>query len=284
MRIFLLLIVLLMMPDLAIAKPKATPKILIPAIPPVVVTYDVYVGGVHLMSADVYFEENAAHYRSRVLGHSIGIWYKLFPWDTILKVEGKIRGDKFVPSEFYTRDVWGHKARTTWLHFQRNGDVKPDFDPPNTDKNRELISFDQRRGSLDPITGLLQLLANVAVHQSCDVTVPIFEGRRRFDITGIDVGHEEIDEEDYSAFKGDARTCDAEFTMVAGEWKDRAPDRFWTRNEHEQGREPFHIWLGSLNNVLPEMPVRLESGSVWGLIVMHLSAWHYATSEEKRYK
>ena len=28
------------------------------------------------------------------------------------------------------------------------------------------------------------------------------------------------------------------------------------------------------------MPVRLESGSVWGIIVMHLSAWHYATPEE----
>jgi hypothetical protein len=31
------------------------------------------------------------------------------------------------------------------------------------------------------------------------------------------------------------------------------------------------------------MAVRLESGSVWGLIVMHLSAWHYATPDEMKY-
>lgn len=282
-RFFLTVILLGLMPGLALAKPKSAPKVLIPPVPPVVVTYDVYVGGVHLMTANVSFEERATNYRARVLGKSVGIWYKLFPWDTELKVTGKIRKDQFVPSEFYTRDVWGHKARATWLHFQKNGDVKPAFDPPNTDKNREEITFQQRRGSLDPVTGLLQLLAHVAVHNSCAVTVPIFEGRRRFDITGIDVGTEDVDEGDYSAFKGTARTCDTEFNMVAGEWKDRAPDRFWTRDKGEQGREPFHIWLGSLAPGLPEMAVRLESGSVWGLIVMHLSAWHYATPDEMKY-
>ena len=284
MRVLLLLVVFLTLPYSAMAKPKTVAKSLIPAIPPIVVTYDVYVGGVHLMTADVFFEQKATRYRARVLGKTAGIWYKIIPWDTELKVDGAIRRDKFVPHEFFTRDVWGHKPRVTWLHFQKNGDVKPDFDPPNTDTNREIVGPALRRGSLDPVTGLLQLLANVAVHQSCETTVPVFEGKRRFDITGIDVGHEDIDEGDYSAFKGTARTCDAEFKMVAGEWNDRKPDHFWSRNDKEQGRDPFHIWLGSLAKGLPEMAVRLESGSVWGLIVMHLSSWHYATPEEKGYK
>jgi len=280
-RILLLILVLCAFAHPALAKP--TPKILIPAIPPLAATYDVYVGGIHLMTANVVFQEQAARYRARVTGHTYGIWYKLVPWNTELKVEGKMRDDRFVPAEFYTQDVWWHKPRTTWLHFQKDGDIKTDFDPPNTDKNRESIGPDQRRGSLDPITGLLQLLAHVAIYKNCNVTVPIFEGRRRFDITGTDAGSEIIDEEDYSAFKGEARACDAAFTMVAGEWKDRPPDRFWTRDSGESGREPFHIWLGSMGDGLPELPVRLESGSVWGLIIMHLSAWHYATGDETKY-
>jgi hypothetical protein len=282
MRLILLALLLALSPGLACAKTRHAPEpeMLIPPIPPVVVTYNVYVGGINLMSADIAFVEQASRYRARVLGHTAGIWYKFFPWNTELKVEGKIREDQFVPTEFFTRDVWNEKPKSTWLHFQKNGDVKPAFDPPNDDKNRELITLEQRRGSLDPVTGLLQLLAHVAVYNSCATTVPIFEGKRRFDITGVDVGHEEIDEEGYSAFNGTARTCDADFTMVAGEWKDRAPDRFWKRDKDEDGREPFHIWLGTLAPDLPEMAVRLESGSVWGLIVMHLSAWHYATPEE----
>ena len=279
---FLLLIALLVV-TLHPALAAPAPKILIPSVPPLAVTYDVYVGGIHLMTADVVFQEQAAGYRVRVLGHTYGLWYKLIPWNTELKVEGTIREDRFVPAEFYTRDVWWHKPRTTWLHFKEDGDIKPDFDPPNNDKNREAISLEQRRGSLDPISGLLQLLAHVTVHKSCAVTVPIFEGRRRFDITGIDAGTETIDDSDYSSFSGEARACDAQFNMVAGEWKDRPPDRFWVRNSGETGREPFHIWLGSLAPGLPEMPVRLESGSVWGLIIMHLSSWHYATPEELNY-
>jgi hypothetical protein len=282
-RLIFLVLLLAFAPGLALAKSAREPKMLIPVLPPVVVTYDVYVGGIHLMSADVTFEERAARYRARVLGKTVGIWYRFFPWNTELKVEGKIRGDRFMPSEFYTHDVWGHKARTTWLHFQKNGDVKPAFDPPNTDKNREEVTFEMRRGSLDPITGLLQLLAHAAVYKNCATTVPIFEGRRRFDITGIDVGTETVDEADYSAYTGEARTCDAEFNMVAGEWNDRIRDRFWARNDKESGREPFHIWLGMLAPNLPELPVRLESGSVWGDIVMHLSAWHYASPEEIHY-
>ena len=284
MRFTKLIVFLLFVPSLAFAKPAAPQAQAIPMIQPITVTYNVYVGGVHLMSADVTFEERAGRYRARVTGKTAGIWYKLFPWDTELKVNGAIRKDRFVPAEFYTHDVWGHKAKSVWLHFQKNGDVKTAFDPPADNKKQEPVTAEQRRGSLDPISGLLQLLAHVAVHDDCDVTVPIFEGHRRFDITGMDVGHEEIDEEDYGAFKGDARTCDAAFNMVSGEWIDRPPDRFWTRGANETGREPFHIWLGSLAEGLPEMPVRLESGSVWGLIIMHLSDWHYATPAETSYK
>ncbi len=279
----LIIALLVVLPNDVTAKTKTVPAVLIPAIAPVTVTYDVYVGGVHLMTADVTIDEGKGRYRAQVLGKTVGIWYSLFPWNTELKVNGSIRKDQFVPTEFFTRDVWNHKPRTTWLHFQKNGDVKPEFDPPNTDKNREQVGFDLRKGSLDPITGMLQLLAHVAVHNSCAVTVPVFEGKRRFNITGIDVGNETLDEGDYGAFHGNARTCDAEFTMVAGEWKDRAPDRFWKRNDKEDGREPFHIWLGAVGPNLPEMAVRLESGSVWGLIIMHLSAWHYATADELKF-
>jgi hypothetical protein len=278
---FLIIALLTAASGAALARPA--PKTLIPAVPPLVVTYDVYVGGVHLMTADVLFQQQAARYRARVLGKTYGIWYKIFPWNTELKVEGKIKQDRFVPSEFYTHDVWGKKPRTTWLHFQKNGDVKPDFDPPNTDQNREDVTLEQRRGSLDPITGLLQLLAHVAIHKDCAVSVPVFDGKRRFDIVGADAGTETIDEEDYGIFKGNARACDAQFTMVAGEWKDRIRDRFWKRDDKENGREPFHIWLGSVAPGLPDMPVRLESGSVWGIIIMHLSAWRYATPEEVKY-
>jgi hypothetical protein len=164
--------------------------------------------------------------------------------------------------------------------FDAKGDITPEFDPPSHDEDREQVTQEQRRGSLDPASALLQMLANTAMAKSCAMNVPVFDGKRRFDITGSDNGTDTIDEKDYSAYRGPARLCSADFTMIAGNWKNGEKARFWEKNDKEVGREPFSIWLAKISPELPEMAVRLESGSVWGLIVAHLTQWRYAGPDD----
>ena len=251
-------------------------------LPPVsgIATYDVYVGGVHLIQAESYFEEKNGKYHARVNAHTYGFWYRMLPWDSVLEVRGKLKNNKFTPVEFFTRDEWDHKPKITKLHFKKNGDVNPEFDPPSHDENREIVTQKMRHGSLDPVSALFQLLAHVDAEKSCNTTVPVFDGKRRFDITGTDFGTEYVDEEDYGIFKGDARVCDAGFTMIAGEWKDRKPSKFWQKSETEDGRDPFHIYLAPVGPGGKELAIRLESSSVFGLIIGHLSKWEFAPPEE----
>jgi hypothetical protein len=275
---FGLLLVLVLMPAAVLARPAAQH---IPNVKPIIVTYDVYVGGVHFLTGDVLFQEQKDKYHSIVKAHTYGFWYKMLPWDTMLDASGKIAGDHFVPVEFHTRDEFKHKPKTTRLVFDGKGNVDAEFNPPSNDGDKwEAVTPDQKRGALDPITGLLQMLASSAMTKSCAVTVPIFDGKRRFDITATDAGMDSLDEEGYSVFKGQAHICDATFNMVAGAWKEGEKNGFWKLNDKDAGREPFHIWLANLSPDLPEMPVRLESGSVWGLIIMHLSQWRYAGPDD----
>ena len=130
------------------------------------------------------------------------------------------------------------------------------------------------------MTALLQMLAHVAIEKNCDVTVPVFDGKRRFDVTGKDTGTEYIDEADYGVFTGEARTCDAKFTAVAGEWDEKVKQKFWKKADNGEDREPFHIWLAKISPDLPEMAVRVETGSVWGDVVMHLSTWRPAGPQD----
>ncbi|MDR3448328.1 MAG: DUF3108 domain-containing protein [Alphaproteobacteria bacterium] len=253
---------------------------LIPALPPLYTTYDVYVGGIHLVQAQIWFEEQGSRYHAVVRANTFGFWGRLFPWDTVLDAYGRIKGDHFEPVAFYTRDEWDKKPKITELHFDGKGNVTPRFDPPNTDQNREIVTTEQSRHSLDPVTALLQMLAHVAVDGSCAIPVPVFDGKRRFDITGRDAGFEETDSEDYGVYSGKARLCAADFKMISGEWKDGEHARFWKKTETEPGREPFRIWLASVDKGLPEIPVRMESGSIAGLVVVHLSAWHYVSVDE----
>jgi len=252
----------------------------IPILPPILTTYDIYVGGFHLVSSSIWFEELNDVYHVVVKAGTRGIWGRLFPWNTVLDARGAIKGDSLKPKEFFTRDEWDRKPKVTKLHFDRTGDVVPEFDPPNRDQNREIVTSEQRKGSLDPVTALLQMLAHVAVDKTCAIPVPVFDGKRRFDIKGRDVGEDYTDGDDYGVYSGNARLCAADFTMISGDWKDREHARFWKKTETESGREPFQIWLASPAQGIPELPVRLETGSIAGLVVVHLSSWRYATPEE----
>jgi len=289
-RILIVVVILIILPVTAAQAKKAHRKNpdavsqiepqLIPPLPPIYTTYDIYVGGVHLVAAQIWFEEQGSLYHAVVKANTYGVWARFFPWNTVLDAHGRIIGDRFAPQEFYTRDEWNHKPKITKLHFDGAGDVAPEFDPPSHDENREEVTKEQRIGSLDPVTALLQMLAHVAVDSSCVIPVPVFDGKRRFDITGRDEGYDRVDGDDYGVYNGKARLCGADFKMISGEWKDREHARFWQKSETEQGRDPFHIWLASPADGLPEIPVRLESGSIAGLIVVHLSSWRYASADE----
>ncbi len=267
-------------PAAALAESKLAPS-RIPVLPPIVTTYDVYVGGFHLVTSTIWFEEQRNAYHVVVKANTRGFWGRMFPWNTFLDAHGLIDGDRLRPKEFFTRDEWKNKPKITKLHFDQRGNVVAKFDPPSNDGDRrEPVTEDQKSGSLDPITALLQMLASVNVNKTCGVPVPVFDGKRRFDITGKDAGTDFTDPDDYGVYKGNARLCSADFKMISGEWKDREHAKFWQKTETEAGREPFHIWLAPPAKGLPEMPVRLETGSIAGLVVVHLSSWRYATAEE----
>lgn len=246
----------------------------IPTVPPVIATYDLYLRGVHFLSTDIEFQEKDGAYHARVIGRTYGVWDHLFPWRTELLANGAIRGDKFVPHEYEIHDEWSHNPKKTIIRFDGKGVPTAEFNPPESDDKHFPVTNEQKKGSLDPVTGLLQMLASIAVENTCNIKVPVFEGRMRFDITGSDTGEEDIDEGDDGLYKGVARTCDANFTLVAGAWKNQTKSRFWTKSETERGREPFHLWLAKPNPDLPEIPVRIVTGSFWGDIYIHLSDWH----------
>lgn len=280
-RIFCLLFIVLLMPTSgAFAKTHKPAAQSIPNVKPLIVTYDIYVGGVHFLTADILFLQQKKKYHSVVKARTYGFWHDILPWETTLDAAGDIADDRLLPSQFHTRDVFKNKPKTTSLKFDKKGDITAEFDPPSHDSNREVVTPEQKRGSLDPVSALVQMLASSAIDRQCNMTVPVFDGKRRFDITSVDRGMDAIDDDDYSVYKGSAHLCDATFTMVAGAWKEGEKSGFWKLNEKEQGREPFHIWLATLSPELPEMPVRLESGSVWGLIVMHLARWRYAAPDD----
>jgi hypothetical protein len=260
----------------AMAKPASH----IPTLKPVIVTYDVYVGGIHLLTTEALFEETGRRYHAHVTGQTYGFWYKIFPWQTELNTDGVMRGNKFMPSVFMLHDVWGEKHKKSTMRFLKH-DVAMTYDPPENDKGPGALTSEQKKGVLDPITALLQMLAHVAIQKNCNVTTSVFDGKRRFDVIGMDNGYSRIDGDDLGVFTGDARLCDVQFKAVAGQWTEKVKEKFWKKSGGNGDRDPFHVWLATISPDLPEMAVRAETDSVWGNIVAHLSGWRWADVKDK---
>ncbi len=80
---------------LALLPITAQAKTLLPQVKPIVLTYDIYVGGAHLLTAEALFQEAKTDYRMRFKGSAYGFWGKLFPWQTELDDKGPHRPRSF---------------------------------------------------------------------------------------------------------------------------------------------------------------------------------------------
>ena len=141
-------------------------------------TYEVYVGGIQLSPP-----KSARKLTNTSHAHTAGYLYKLLKWDDNVSSTGRIKGSKLEPISYQSVDTWRDKPKTTELVFDNKGNIKANFDPPNTDKNRDTVSDEQKLGALDPVTALLQMLAHVSrlIRLHYEGARFVFDGKRRFD-------------------------------------------------------------------------------------------------------
>src|ERR1700733_2219082 len=72
---------------------KSDPSRSIPKLPPVMTTYDIYVGGLHFLTAEILFEEESGRYKTHLHAHTAGYLYKVLKWDGDVSSSGRIKGN-----------------------------------------------------------------------------------------------------------------------------------------------------------------------------------------------
>jgi len=88
-------------------------------------------------------------------------------------------------------------------------------DPPY-DVNRFPVTEDQKRGTLDPLSGLVYSLSGVSMspEKPCGETVRVFDGRRRYDIELKFAGHDKVKTD--GGYNGPAVKCTVTYKQIAG--------------------------------------------------------------------
>ncbi|GLR81989.1 DUF3108 domain-containing protein (plasmid) [Azospirillum oryzae] len=238
---------------------------------PVKATYRVFVGGITALDVEAMLEVTGDRYRievSAVTGGTIG---RLFSWRTDSLTDGYVRGGDLRPANHHQTSQLRGEPRNVTLTYGPQGDVAASVSPPPEKDDREPVPPALQRGTLDPLSAVLDLLFAVGASQGCDRSLPVFDGRRRYDMVFSEVGRRIVDPSRYSVFAGVAQQCRVTYKPVAGYARSSPAGRFWQRSDPAD-RPPVDLWLAPVAAGYPPLPVRLETDSDFGSVVVHLTA------------
>ena len=222
--------------------------------------YQVTQTGIAVVEIAAQFETRPDGYWMRSVSRAVGIGRLFAPHEIRSEVEGAWRADGVAPQRFQAEGNWRGDARRMVLLY-RDGMLQPlEMEPPEGATN-EPVPLPARRGAIDMLSALALMSRTVTQTGRCDLTGPIFDGRRRLDLSSRTIGSVRIS---HAGREIESLQCGLESRLVAGVRIGDDPARA------KQPR-PATAWLAKVDPRLPPIPVRVEFAStIFGTMRMEL--------------
>ena len=259
----------------AAAAPSAWADDIAPIKPSVGLDYKIYVGGIEALAATVTIASDSAHYDIEIKATTGGTLAKLFPWTVHLGSKGNIAGTKLQPVEHRQTSNFQGKDRATFLEYDGHGGfLDRRVVPDNHEDQREDVPADLTHDTLDVVSAVLAGLRNVGQTGSCKALEPVFDGRRRFDLAFSDDGHAMLGPSDIAIYHGDAVRCAIRVQPVAGFFRKNQKSFFTRKVNGEDEVVPIKAYLAPVGAARVEVPVKVETTSALGPLILHLTGIH----------
>lgn len=228
---------------------------------PVDLTYEVHAGGLHAFTIQLEAALDRAGYDLSLALRTDGTLAWFLDWTMSSVARGRPGAAGLAPARFRTESQW--RGRERWVEVRYDGAGAPEvaMDPPPDEEERDVVPEAQRAGTIDPISAALALIYAVAWDDGCELSLAVFDGRRRYNARSRDDGEREIAIGSLSPYGGTARACAVTLDPVNG---------FRRNAEHKPRREDFTVFLRQVVPEAPPLPVRVEAETRFGGIRIHL--------------
>jgi len=170
---------------------------------------------------------------------------------------GAIEPVRYRAFHYRMRAKWKEKRRSIDLTFERDGRFQLAVSPPERDK-REPVPQPVAAAAFDPLTALLHSTTVPLDTPACSITVPIFDGRRRFDVRLEPAGTEQLKRLVSPLLEHEAVKCRIHVRRIAGFTDKEIKNMDKAKDRHAV------IWVSKLRRLKMWMPVRFAYVSRWG--------------------
>jgi hypothetical protein len=223
--------------------------------------FDIYTSGFRILGIEAEAELRPADYAMTIDIKTYGIVDWLLRFQARHRVEGRLASAP-QPDVYRTGGTFRGRNRAVHMIYGNGGPRILELDPPDRDEDRDPVTPAMLPGTIDPLSIV------VAINRSgddgpCPPSVPVFDGRRRFNLKGEALGAESLEPNRYSAFSGVAKKCRVSMERIGG----------YMRNPTFGSRDPppvTDVWMARFGGQGLWLPVRMEMTSWFGDVVGHM--------------
>jgi hypothetical protein len=227
-----------------------------------VLTYEVWKGGFHALDLEANLARGDGDYIISFAARTSGWIGWIYPYLLEGEAGGKLTDEGPMPARFATLSRSRSDEKRRAISYLGDGSLVTWSDPSRSvEDDEESVPTPMRRNTLDPASAILSVAEAVTRAGKCQGNYPVYDGRRRFDLSISLIGSEPLAPSRYSSYSGPATLCRVVVNKLAG-FRDRGGE----------GGLPaiINVWLASVADSEPMVPVRLEGESALGNMIIHL--------------
>lgn len=242
-------------------------------------TYDVYVGGMRMLEVTSGLSLGRDRYDIDLSAHVVGVAATFSDWRSNVQSSGGLDGPQVRPARNVVERINGDDARTTTITFLGGGRMDVEIVPSKKPKREQTIPPEHLVHAVDPLSGVVSILQALHVGAAaCKGQVPVFDGRRLYRADMTDGGTVMLQKSDLGMYGGETQHCTMTLTPMVGDFnfgderRTTKPTEYFQRSSRAPDERVIETWLASPGGGLPAVPVRIQSESPWGRVIVHLRA------------
>lgn len=233
-------------------------------------SYTVSIAGLRIGQLNLDGTLNDQAYRLAGSGRLSGIARLFASGEGESRSNGMFAGQRTFPVRFAHSEMAGGEALKINMEMREGSVRRVAVEPPVEEKpDRVPITAEHHRGVLDPMSALLLRVpegAPLLSPAACERTVPVFDGRMRFDVTLSYAGTRPVES---SGYRGDVVVCKARYVPRAGH-RERSSGQRTVRSQE------IDVWFAPVSGTRTLAPYRLTLQTSVGQLVVAANRFEVA--------
>ena len=216
--------------------------------------------GLHVLTLHSTIDEAGDRYAITTDYATRGLAGLVADLSTKSQVQGRLGRGSAQPISFRRDTKRSGKDRHEKVDYHPDGTVDGSSNPPPP----EPVPAAATRGTVDNLTAYFMLERQLAKTGSCALTVPVFDGRYRYNLQFSDAGRKKLSSVAGQQFEGEATACKMQRQDLPG----------IAQPEKDEGARQGTIWYARLLPGDVMVPVRMQLEAQIGVVEGYLAELH----------